>query len=426
MGSLSTRSQLWPAAAVTFVAALVLFVFTIVVGILNGLDVYDPDHDTLLTHVHAGTLGWITLSVAGTALIMFTKDRTLDAGEVGRGTTLAWAITGAITLYVAAFFAGDRIPGDRIARPIFGTLLLIVTVWFAAWLFQSNGRFAQSSIARLGVILAWISLMVGAVLGVILGIYTSQSEVPGLSNDTAEALAEAHPPAMVIGFLILAAMAIIEWLLRGDQSWAETRLGAAQMWMLFVAGVVINIAFIANLDQELLGPANLLMIAGVVIMLVRYRADLVPAGWRDAGTGMYPRLAALFAIAYLVLLTIVVVLFVTESMDIDALEDWEEGLILAFDHTMFVGVMTLLLFGVISTSLHGSERGIVDSIVAWGVTIGIIGFAAGLLSVNAPLKRIFTPLMGLSLLTGIAAYIPELWRSRTASAGTEAPARVET
>ena len=48
-----------------FRAALVIFVITVVIGILNGIDVWEPPRNTLLTHVHAGTLGWLTLSIFG-------------------------------------------------------------------------------------------------------------------------------------------------------------------------------------------------------------------------------------------------------------------------------------------------------------------------------------------------------------------------
>jgi hypothetical protein len=43
--------------------AMLIFLVTVGIGLLNGLDVVDFDRATLLTHVHAGTLGWITLSV---------------------------------------------------------------------------------------------------------------------------------------------------------------------------------------------------------------------------------------------------------------------------------------------------------------------------------------------------------------------------
>ncbi len=413
------RAPAWSAARITFVSALLLFVITIVIGILNGLDLYTPDHDTLITHVHAGTLGWITLAVSGAALLMFAGD-SANMGEAGRTRTMAWAMAGAIALYVAAFLAGDRIPGDRIQRPIAGTILFVVVVWFAVWLFRRNAAAHQSSVARLGLLLAWISLMIGAVLGVLLGIYTSQGEIPGLDADTSARVAEGHPPAMVIGFLILAAMAIAEWLFRDHVPWADSRLGVAQMWILFAAGMLANIGFVSGLEEELLGPANLLMIVGVVIMVVRYRSELLPSGWRGAGTGAYPRISTIFLVAYLVLGTVLITRVVSGAMDFDALTEAELGLLLAFDHTMFIGVMTNLLFGVIALRMLGREApATADRIIMWGVNIGITGFVIGLLTVSPILKRIATPIMGTALLVGIALYVRDLVRGHTVAADAE-------
>jgi hypothetical protein len=416
-----SRSQLWPATRPVFISALLLFVFTIVVGILNGLDIYDPDHDTLITHVHAGTLGWISLAVSGTGLLMFTRGRDLSETEQARGKTLAWAMTAAITLYVIAFLIGDRMPGDRIQRPIAGTLLFFVVIWYVVWLFQSNRAYDRSSVARLGMILAWLSMLMGAVLGVLLGIITSQNEIPGLADDTAARLAEAHPPAMVIGFLFLAAFSIIEWLIHEEKSWAESRAGATMMWFAFVGGIIINIAFISDVE-DLLGPANLLAIAGVGILIWRAWKLLLPSGWTGAGTGAYPRISILFLIAYLVLLTVIVQRFVSGSMDINALQDWEAGLILTFDHVMFIGVMTFLLFGVLANQINdGSEVTIVDKILQWGVAVGIIGFGVGLLTVTAEIKRVFTPIMGIALLVGIGYYVMQLGKSREQPSETPVP-----
>ena len=56
-----------------------MFVFTIVVGILNGTDAVDFDQRTILAHVHMGTLGWLTLSVFAACLWLFGE------GEMSRG-----------------------------------------------------------------------------------------------------------------------------------------------------------------------------------------------------------------------------------------------------------------------------------------------------------------------------------------------------
>ena len=42
-------------------AGLLIFSFTVVVGILNGLDAMDVARPRLMAHVHACTLGWISL-----------------------------------------------------------------------------------------------------------------------------------------------------------------------------------------------------------------------------------------------------------------------------------------------------------------------------------------------------------------------------
>ena len=75
MNTFAPRSGLSDAARITFTAALLLFIATIVIGILNGIDLWEPDHDSLIGHVHAGTLGWITLGVSGIAFLMFSRDR---------------------------------------------------------------------------------------------------------------------------------------------------------------------------------------------------------------------------------------------------------------------------------------------------------------------------------------------------------------
>src|SRR5690606_11630449 len=80
-------NSLASSARMLFRAALLIFVVTIVIGILNGMDVWDPPHNLLMTHVHAGTLGWITLAVVGAAMVMFDDDR----AEPASGRSLAGA-----------------------------------------------------------------------------------------------------------------------------------------------------------------------------------------------------------------------------------------------------------------------------------------------------------------------------------------------
>jgi hypothetical protein len=205
---------------------------------------------------------------------------------------------------------------------------------------------------------------------------------------------------------------VVEWLLHDDNP--KRRQSTIIMWLLFAAGVLINIGFIAGKDEELAGPANLLMLVAAVMMLWRSRDQLKPAGWKQAGAGYFPRISLLMLILYMVLLTRLVMWLISGEIDFDAITESQEGLLLAFDHTMFIGVMTNALFGVLALHLVSPKTAVANRVLLWGVNIGILGFAAGLLTTTQVLKQVFTPLMGLALLHGITVYFMELRRSTTA------------
>ena len=402
MADSTLLSPLSRATRTLFTAAMVIFLYTVVIGILNGMDLWEPEHDVLMSHVHSGTLGWITLGVAGVAMLVCSLDREVSADERRSADTLAWAMIAGVVLYVVAFAVGDSIFDDRIQRPVFGTLLFLPVVWFLVWLVGAYRAYGRSSAARLGLLLAWISLLIGAVFGVILGLYTSNGEVPGLGDDVAARIADAHPPAMVIGYLLVAGFSIVEWLLHDQDT---GRGGFVQVWLLFVAGLIINLAFVTGTDEQLAGPANLLMIAAGVMMLWRSRRLLTPDSVRRAEAGLFPRFALVFLVVYLVLLTVLVSWIVRDVIDFEALTESQEGLLLAFDHTMFIGVMTNVLFGVLALLVTTPRTRLANRVLWWGVNIGIVGFALGLLTTTALLKQIFAPIMGISLLIGLAIYL---------------------
>lgn len=412
MSAEAVRSGLGGSARIAFTGALLLFIITIVIGILNGVDIWEPEHDTLLTHVHAGTLGWITLGVTGISLLLFSQGREVSADETARARALAWTMVAAITLYVAAFLAGDTIFDDRIQRPVFGTLLLGAVVWFLAWVVAADRRYESRTPARLGILLAWVSMLIGAVFGIVLGLFISNGEVPGLSDEVAARVADAHPPAMLIGYLLLAAFASVNWLLHSDKA---PRSGNIQMWLLFAAGVVINIAFVTGTDEQLAGPANLAMIAAVVMLLWQSRAELAPAGWKGDDPGAFPRVATLALVVALALLTILVSWVIQDEIDFEALTEAQEGVALAFDHTMFIAVMSNILFGVLALAFPNSRAAITNRVLLWGVNIGVAGFVLGLVTTTEVLKRIFTPIMGAALLVGIALYLMDLLPKREAA-----------
>lgn len=392
-------SALRPQARLLFRAALMIFVVTIVIGILNGLDVWEPARSALLTHVHAGTLGWITLAVVGSAFSMFGEGS--DSKTVDSARRLTMAIIAAVVLYVAAFLAGTGI-----YRPIAGTLMLIAIVWAMSWV-VARYRTSRQTTYQLAIYLTMISLTIGAILGVLLGLFIANGSVPGLSTEMASNLQGAHPTAMLIGYLILAGVAITDWLLNGP----EGRLGVIVPWALFIAGIVANVALISNIEP-LIQVFSLLEVVAIILYIVRMWSRIKPATFGGGGALNFARLSVWFLAVGIGLLVYLVQLFLSGAIDPET-GTGPLGVGTAFNHAMFIGVMTNALFAAVGTTAAAS----IPALVRWGINVGLVGFLIGLVADSAILKRISTPIMGLALLVGIVMYWQRLDAGRPEPAG---------
>jgi len=372
-----------------FRAALVIFVITVVIGILNGIDVWEPPRNTLLTHVHAGTLGWITLSVFGGAIWMF------GSADDKSSNTLATLSIAALALYVLAFWSVD-LTTSSIQRPIGGTLAFIAIVWMFVWVLRAH-RGKVWTVSEYGMALALLFLVIGAVLGVLLGLQLAEVEIVPAEN--ADSLGEAHPAAMVVGYVILAAVAMVEWLLRDGRapSTSEARAGVVQMSLIFLAGVLGMLGLL--LDNAAMLQANVpLEVIGLIILIWRLRSFLAPSQWGGSVPGLMARTSIVGLILGVALLGYVVSLFVAET-PFEEVAPW----LVAMDHINFIMVMTNLIFAMMAMASAVSDTA--NRIIYWGANTGVLGFAVGIFTENATLKRIFTPILGLSLLFGIYTYL---------------------
>lgn len=384
-----------------FRGALAIFVVTIVIGILNGLDIWDPTRSMILTHVHAGTLGWITLAVVACAMAMFGDGADEKSVAAGRNVSLAALVI--VPIYVAAFATTTGI-----FRPIAGTLLLITIIWLLIWV---GGRYraSQRSTAQLALYLAVVSLTVGAILGVLLGLYIANGSIPGLSTETAATLAGAHPTAMLIGYLILAGVAVSHWVLDGGQG----IVGRLVAWGLFVAGLVANISFIFDLVDQLAPVFSGIQVIAIIAYIAHMWSHIKPSAWVRGGTANFGRVAVLALVVGIGLLVYVVQLFTSGQLDPET-GTGPVGVLIAFDHTMFIGVMTNALFAAVGRQASTSPA--TNRLVLVAVNVGVVLFLIGLISESAILKRIGTPIMGLALLLAIATYWQGLGQSRPATA----------
>lgn len=373
-------------------AALGIFLVTIVIGILNGMDIWEPSHNMLLTHVHAGTLGWITLAVFAAAVRMF--------GGEGSSRNVAMLAVVATVLYVIAFATTTGV-----LRPITGTLELVAIVWMLVWVAKRYSTSTKET-GHIGMFLAMVSLTIGAILGVLLGLFIANGSVPGISNELASSLAGAHPPAMLIGYLVLAGAAIVHWLLGGSQS----RAGRLVMWALFLGGVAANLAFILDVDP-LIQVATGLEVVAIITFTVHMWDKIKPSAWGGSGDD-FARIGAVFLVVGVGLLVYVVQLFMSGELDPET-GTGPVNVLLAFDHAMFIGVMTNTLFALVGRTSAKSP----PPALLWVVNGGVVLFLLGLVLDNSSLVRVGAPVMGLALIYAIYFFLTGSRKTTTATIG---------
>jgi hypothetical protein len=369
-------------------AAMAIFVFTVTIGILNGTDLWNPSHGPLLAHVHSGTLGWITLSIFAAAAWIFRAPlpRPLRDGVIA-----------AVVFYIAMFWI-DQVD----LRPVAGSLMLIAIVWFAIWVFQQRAS-QDPTVPKLSILLASVNLTIGGVLGVLLGLSLAGT------IDLGEGIAGAHPAMMVVGYLLLAGVAIDEQLLGGPGTEGLPRAGVIQAWLFFIAGIALAVGVLFDI-MPLLGVNLLGEIAGIAIVLTRNRHSIAAAGWPSASSRLHGAASLLFTLPALGLLAYLIVKYAED------IESAPRGLFLSLDHATFVGILTNAILGLllVATATRRDLWSWADPVVFWGMNLGLATFIVGLIAEVAVIKRIGTPVMGTSILLGLLAAAMRLRAEATA------------
>jgi len=377
-----------------FLTAMAVFLVTIAIGILNGLDLVDFNRDQILTHVHSGTLGWISLSIVAASAWL--------AGGIDR--RLAVALAALIPIYVVAFYVAQPT-----LRAVSGGLVLIVIVWLVVWAWRvATGN---RSLPALAVALSLTTFTYGAIIGVLRQVQLAGGPSPFPS--TAD-IVGAHASAMVFSYLILVAMGLLEWRVLGTTD--RPRGGLAQMVLLFLGGVVISFTLLF-LPPEAIQPAGglylLLELIAVVLFAVRVVPRAVRVSWGSDAAGRHVALSAAFVIVAMLMFMYLIFRFITEPA-LDVTNPQIVGLLTANDHAAFIGVITNLMLGllIVLTSSRRDRWAWADRLVFWGVNGGLVIFIVGLVLDVVILKRIGAPLMGVSLLLALATFAQRLWASR--------------
>ncbi len=385
---------------ILFLGALIVFIITVIIGLINGQRLLKLSQDVLLTHVHAGTIGWITLSVFALSLWLFKESGTAPTpNPLIRWSSIAGAVF--IPLYVLAFLSG--IP---IARVTLGIPTWIVMAIFFVWIVYRSTRL-RLGVAQLAILASLFTLVLGGLLGVLL-----QFEFATSSVFLPQGAFGAHPAGLVTGYLVLIGMALSEWRLRPAHiHGGAPRLGVIQISLFFLSGIVIAIATLFNLTP-LYGLNTLLLVVGGVIYIIRFAPYVARTHWTGRNSGRFFALSGVFIVVQ-VILTIYLTVLAIANGSVPA----GSGLLIALDHAVFIGIMTNALFGLLRevTAEREAVLSWAEDVVFWGMNIGLIGFLFALLSNIRDLERIFTPIMGLAILLAIGLFIARILPSRSLS-----------
>jgi hypothetical protein len=378
-----------------YLVAMAMFLITIGIGILNGLNVVEFSRDQLLTHVHSGTLGWISLALITTTMWL---TRSIDR-------RLAWALAVLIPIYVAAFYSG-YLP----ARAVAGTALLIVILGVLVWAWR--GAMADRSLPVLTVTLGLTTFGYGAIIGVLIQIQLATKSA--LFPAGADAIG-AHAAAMVFSYLILAAMGLIEWQVRGTKG--RPRAGLVQIGALFLGGFVLSGALLFGGDSaaQAAGGIDLLLnLVAIILFAVRVLPAAVRTRWGAATARRHIATAAVFVPVAMAIFMYVIFLFITKGITAISPRVLE-----ASDHAAFIGVITNLILGLILTATadQGEDTGRAGQVGFWVMNVGLLIFLYGLMTDSTSIIAVGAPAMGVGILVVLALASIRLRASNLAATG---------
>jgi hypothetical protein len=385
MTSVAATAAGWPNVVRNLLyVAMALFLVTIAIGIVNGLDLYEFDHDQLLTHVHSGTLGWITLSIVA-ASAWFAR---------GIDRRLAWSLAILVPIYVAAFYRA--IPGLRAGV---GGLLLIAILWLVAWAWQM--AWSVRSVPAIAIALGLTTFTYGAIIGVLRQVQLAggPSPFPGSAD-----IVGAHAAAMVFSYLILVAMGLIEW--RVKRTAGRPTSGLVQVGLLFAGGLIISLTLLflpADAVQAAGGIYLLVELIAVVMFAVRVLPASVRIDWMGAGSARHIAASSIFVVVATAIFLYVIFRFIQDP-GIANNPDSIAGVLTASDHAAFIGVVTNLVLGLglgLAADRHEGGSGS-EQLAFWLMNVGLAIFLVGLIAESAMIKRVGSPMMGVGILIALA------------------------
>lgn len=358
-------ARVWNSVRWLYMGSGVLFLANISLGILNVFSPETINRGQILAHFHAGSIGWITLSVIATMFWVFTGQRAVSDQYANFVSYVVIVGIGAVAGYIAGFGAFFSSGANAWLLPLFGipTWLVIVSSMGFAWAQLKH----QPVVTNVHLLLfgALIVASLGATMGVLWGLHyeTGTYLAPAAADGVG---AHAAPMDM---YLALAFAGLVELQLRPDDARRWTKPGLTQMILGIGGGFVASMALYTGLGMII--PLALLA------FLVGFGFYLVRIGWRTFTVNPFAkgRAPALFwgglaYPAYILLFVLLVFQYFIPGVEPP------HALLIVFLHVTFIGAGTNLLLATQSAYAAGAQDRAGQAVAFWLLNLGMLAFFA--------------------------------------------------
>jgi hypothetical protein len=397
-----SNEVVWRQLRIIFIGSGLLFLINNFVGFANALTEGQINRGQILVHLHAGSIGWITLSAIGLGIWLVTGQRQVSRDYERQVQRLGWAAVIAFALYVPNFWLAFGPIGLRVVLPIFGIASVLVLWWAAIFVIGQLRQQEPLTAIQLFAGGALLVASIGATVGALLGLEHVIGTFLPLASDRVGAHA-----AMMDTYLFLVAAAVIEWTARPR---SEQRLGWAGMvqagaWV--IGAALVPISYFLDLIDVLLPIFGILLLGGMAIFLVRTAWRALLAGPMATGA----RAWAFFGTAWLVIYMGLFMWIVSSGADFGALPTWFGPI---FAHAGFVGMITNLVLAVHFQRADASRSVApwAEPAALWLMNLGLLTFFA--LEITSGV-RLGALVMGVGVVLGVGTAIYRLWADGRAS-----------
>ena len=405
------NEKVWAQTRILFIGSALLFLINIFFGFDNAVTAGVIPRSQILIHLHAGSIGWITLSQLAIAIWVFTGDRQVSETYASRIRTLAYLAIGFFTGYIISFGIAFSQGGSFfILMPIFGTGAMLM-IWAAAIYALTQLR-RQAVVTTVHILVAGglVVAAVGATMGVLLGLELAIGDLI-LPIPAGEDRVGVHV-GMMDTYLILVAAGVVEWFIQKDPQKRWSVPGLLQALFLTVAGLLVPLGFLTGLLEQLVPIFALLLLLGLIFFLGRIGWRALASNPLRGGVKAWGFFGTFWLVIYVGIFIYLAVSFTAES---STLPPW---LLAVFAHAGFVGMMTNIILGV-----HAARTEDVDHVLSWGepaamwlINIGLLVFFALKITTDSRLGAI---VMGIGVLLGVVTMILRLRASGGVTAAAE-------